>query len=189
MDDTLIVFTSDHGEELLDHGAWSHGRDFYDHQLHVPFIVRNPGGAHGGIRSESIVELVDLMPTLLAIGRAEIPAGVQGRDISGLFRALPVDELDITFATASTRYPNQYSARTLRHKLVYDVDEGTSTLFDLKYDPREQHGIRKPDENDRLRDEIVHHIAETTAEGKLDRESAEIPDALKERLEALGYLN
>ena len=44
LDRSLLVVTSDHGEELSDHGGWDHGWNFYEHQLHVPLLVRPPRG-------------------------------------------------------------------------------------------------------------------------------------------------
>jgi arylsulfatase A-like enzyme len=72
--DTLVVLTADHGEELGDHGWWKHGISVYEEQLHVPLIVRWDRRLPAGRRVEAPVELVDLVPTLLAAAGAPVEA-------------------------------------------------------------------------------------------------------------------
>ena len=79
--ETLIVFTSDHGEEFLDHGWWKHGRTVYEDQIHVPLIVRWDGRVPAGRRVGEAVELLDLAPTVLAAAGVEAPAGWEGIDL------------------------------------------------------------------------------------------------------------
>lgn len=85
-EDTLVVFTADHGELLGDHGIYRKGPQFYDPAIRVPLIVAGPGVAPGGRVSEAFVELVDLAPTLLeAVGEDPHP-GMQGRSFWPLLR-------------------------------------------------------------------------------------------------------
>jgi arylsulfatase A-like enzyme len=73
LENTLIVLTADHGEELGDHGGWKHGQTLYEEQIHVPLIVRWDGHVKPGTRLSGTVRLLDLVPTLLAAtgGKAE----------------------------------------------------------------------------------------------------------------------
>jgi arylsulfatase A-like enzyme len=64
-DRTLIVLTSDHGEEFYEHKGWRHGYSLYNEQLKVPLIMKFPGSEYGGKRITGNVSLVDLMPTIL----------------------------------------------------------------------------------------------------------------------------
>ena len=66
LQNTLIVLTSDHGEELYDHGGWKHGHTLYEDQIHVPLIVRWDGRIPAGKRLPGTVRLLDLVPTLIA---------------------------------------------------------------------------------------------------------------------------
>ena len=75
--DTLVVLTSDHGEELLDHGWWKHGITVYEEQLRVPLILRWDGRLPAGARVRRPVELVDLVPTLLAAARVGNDGGAR----------------------------------------------------------------------------------------------------------------
>jgi arylsulfatase A-like enzyme len=87
--DTLIVLTSDHGEELYDHGGWKHGHTLYEDQIHVPLIFRWDGRIPAGRRLPGTVRLVDVAPTLLSAAGGEVPASWQGED---LLPALTGDE-------------------------------------------------------------------------------------------------
>ena len=73
LEQSLLIFTSDHGEELFEHGDWSHGQNLFDHQLRVPLFIRNPQGLGGGTEVDTFIDLNDLMPTLLAAVGVDLP--------------------------------------------------------------------------------------------------------------------
>lgn len=83
--DTIVVFTSDHGDML-----WSQGRLMkqqpWEEAIHVPLLIRWPGRVPAGRTTAGLVGLVDLMPTLLTLAGVPIPAGVQGADLADLLR-------------------------------------------------------------------------------------------------------
>lgn len=79
--DTLVVLTSDHGEELYDHGGWKHGHTLYEDQIHVPLIFRWDGRIPAGRRIPGTVRLIDLAPTLLTAAGGEVPASWQGESL------------------------------------------------------------------------------------------------------------
>ena len=81
LENTIVIFTSDHGELLGDHGLIYKGCRFLEPLTHVPMIVSWPGRFSSGIRQESLVELVDLMPTVLEAAGMEIPYYVQGKSL------------------------------------------------------------------------------------------------------------
>jgi arylsulfatase A-like enzyme len=80
LDTTFVLLTSDHGEELLDHGQVGHGGTLYDEVLHVPLVLRPPGGA-GGERVVEPARLLDVFPTLAGAAGIPAPGGVEGRDL------------------------------------------------------------------------------------------------------------
>jgi len=88
MDQTLIVLTSDHGEELMDHGKVGHGGTLFEEVVRIPLMVRRPGGA-GPQRVATPARLLDVYPTLLASAGIEAPAGLEGRDLLDGSRATP----------------------------------------------------------------------------------------------------
>jgi arylsulfatase A-like enzyme len=80
-DETLVVFTSDHGDWLGDHGLFQKGIPHTRGLTRIPWMIRWPGVAEAGRRIEAPTSQVDLMPTLLDAAGAEIPYGVQGESL------------------------------------------------------------------------------------------------------------
>ncbi|MCZ6597819.1 MAG: sulfatase-like hydrolase/transferase [Planctomycetota bacterium] len=72
LDDTLVIFTSDHGEELNDHGLWEHNW-MYQTNLRIPLIMTWPNGLQGGVRVDAMVETVDILPTVCDLLDLELP--------------------------------------------------------------------------------------------------------------------
>lgn len=79
-DSTLIIITSDHGEEFLEHGGVGHGHALYQEQIHVPLIISGSGVSQGSI-SDVPAALYDIMPTTLSYLGVEVPESVEGLDI------------------------------------------------------------------------------------------------------------
>jgi arylsulfatase A-like enzyme len=183
-EDTILVLTSDHGEELLEHGGWDHGFNLYDHQLRVPLLIRAPGARESGRRLSRIANLVDVMPTLLALAKVEAPDGLEGRDLMG-----PEDAASATFAAATKHREGVHSVRKGRYKLIRDGRTGTESLFDVEADSAEYRDVAsvKKSEAERLSSLLARHI-ERSRGARLHPEMADIPEEIRKQLEALGYL-
>ncbi|WP_028354690.1 sulfatase-like hydrolase/transferase [Bordetella petrii] len=154
MRNTLIVFTSDHGDFLGDH--WLGEKElFYDTVQRVPLIVMDPGRAADATRGSierRLVESVDMVPTILRALDAPLPAHrLEGRALQPLlhgmddgqpWRDAAVSELDYSFRQARValgKTPQQaraWSVRTERWRYVYWLDEAEQ-LYDLRADPDE----------------------------------------------------
>ena len=80
LDTTFVVLTADHGEELFDHGQVGHGGTLYDEVLHVPLVLRPPGGAKGERIAEP-ARLLDVFPTLAGAAGIPAPKGLEGRNL------------------------------------------------------------------------------------------------------------
>jgi arylsulfatase A-like enzyme len=133
-EDTLIIVTSDHGEEFWEHGTYGH-HQVYDTTLHVPLIVRAPGGPRGERRSEP-VELIDLMPTLIHHADLPPPPTMQGRIID-LHRAHPdAGERDVI---GESNWPeHQIAVRVGEQKAVlFPEEDKPAEVFDLATAPGE----------------------------------------------------
>ena len=143
-DDTLVVFTSDHGEMLGDHGLIQKGCRFYEGLVRVPLILAWPGTIREGLVSDALVELTDLAPTLLQAAGAPVPDWMQGRSLLPLASGAAApqhhrdavlgeyfDALDAPDATRATMY------RERRYKLVVYHGHGLGELYDLERDPGE----------------------------------------------------
>lgn len=181
---TVLVLTSDHGEELLEHGGWDHGFNLYEHQIRVPLVIRAPGARGAGERVSRRANLVDVMPTLLALVKVTAPEGVEGED---LFASEKVDA--ISFASATKHREGVHALRTDRYKLLFDAKTGSVSLFDLEADPSEYRDIASENEADarKLLGALSRHIEEGRRK-RLQPESAVIPEEIRKRLESLGYL-
>lgn len=82
-DNTMVVVTSDHGEEFQEHGSWGHGHSVYQELLNVPLIMRFPGAIAAGTRIEPVVTTMDVAPTVLEASGVEVPGEFEGRSLIG----------------------------------------------------------------------------------------------------------
>lgn len=191
LDESVLVFTSDHGEELYEHGSWSHGANLFEHQLHVPLFVRLPGGQEGGRRVGAIVSLLDLAPTLAELAGVAPPAGWSGRSFARLATGDgAAADGGIGVATATRERPSLHALRTRDHKLVLDRENGEVQLFDLRADPGEAADVAASERAraEELRARLEAYLERVEERGVLPAESAAIPPELEAGLRALGYL-
>jgi arylsulfatase A-like enzyme len=139
LDDTLIVVTADHGEELWDHGHFFHGQSLYDELLHVPLLVHVPGGEAGGHVVEKTVRTADVLPTIAATLGLPAPSDLAGKPLLGPDGEPAVDADREVFAHAGNpEFPQRVARRPPDHKLIVTVEDGTEQLYDLRADPGER---------------------------------------------------
>ena len=158
-DDTLILYTSDQGFFLGEHGLFDK-RFMYEESLRMPLIVRYPREIKPGSVNSNIVLNVDFAETFLDYAGVPIPDGMQGRSLTPLFRGeVPRDWRTSMYYRYWMHLPHfkvaaHFGVRTERHKLIYyyglpldaagAVDEPTPPeweLFDLKKDPGEMNNV------------------------------------------------
>lgn len=140
-ENTLIVFTSDHGEMMGDHGLVHKGCRFYEGLTHVPLIFSWPARLKQTSRTTALAELTDIVPTLLEGLGLRVPEYVQGKSLwpvlSGAARHRPFvrseyhDALQMPDATHANMLRNE------RYKLVYYHGHPAGELYDLEKDPHE----------------------------------------------------
>ena len=129
-DNTLIVYTSDHGDYVGHHHMILKGGYMYDPLIKVPLVLKYPGQENAGQTSDALVSNIDLAPTLLRCAGCDTPPSMRGLDL----RAFP-EGRDVVFAEA--RGGAAYMARTATHKLLLCRDSTQSQFFDLERDPLE----------------------------------------------------
>lgn len=141
---TIVIYHSDHGEMLGDHGIYLKGPYFYEQVIRVPFIIRWPEGYKSGLKSDALVELADLAPTLLEAAGIPIPYGMQGRPMTKLLKGETSTHRSAVYSefyNANFEYdptPWATMVRTDRYKLfVYHSLGGWGELYDLERDPWE----------------------------------------------------
>jgi arylsulfatase A-like enzyme len=134
---TIVVVTSDHGEELFERGTLGHGHTLYDEVLLVPFLIRFPGGRSRGPIATP-VRTMDLFPTVLEALGQPVPAGLDGVSLMPLIRGGdPAPRSAVSEYVCFAADPTVQSLRTPREKLVVHPVTGQTELFDLVADPRE----------------------------------------------------
>ena len=140
----LIVVFGDHGELLGEHGHMGHiGRMLYEPLLHVPLVVKFPGETGLRGRDERPVQLVDVLPTVLAAAGAPLPPNVQGETLPDVTHPSIAEEDINPFLVA--RYGAVYDRGV---RVLYDgsyklitTTRGERMLFDLATDPREEQNL------------------------------------------------
>jgi arylsulfatase A-like enzyme len=140
-DNTIVIFMSDHGEMLGDHGIYLKGPFFYEPAVRVPLIVSWPGVVKAGVRSDALVELLDLAPTLLEASGLKPHPGMQGRSLWPLLTGKTSadhhrDDVFCEHYGTTHHRPGQESAyatmlRTKHHKLVVTHGHQGGELYDL----------------------------------------------------------
>ena len=165
-ENTIVIFMSDHGELLGDHGMYLKGPHMYDCSIQVPLIMAWPGHFQAGLRSDALVELVDLVPTLLTAAGMPIPIRVQGKSFFDICtgRADPHHHKDYIYAEY---YIGQPFHRKLKERpLVTTVRTRTSKLnsyagmeigelYDLKSDPGEHNNLWDNPQHSQLKQEML----------------------------------
>ena len=146
-DNTIVVYTSDQGFFLGEHG-WFDKRFMYEESLRMPFLVRYPNMTGPGNSDTDIVINEDFAPTFLDAAGVSIPSDMQGRSLTSLLRGrTPSDWRDAMYYhyyeyPASHMVRRHYGIRTKRYKLIHfyhDIDAWE--LYDLRKDPRELNNV------------------------------------------------
>ncbi len=138
----LIVFLADHGEEFQDHGKWLHGRSVFDELVHVPLIVKFPGRAWAGQRVSQQVQVVDVLPTVLASQDLKVPpvGVIAGRPLQPVLQGKAAEPPALS--EISHRGFVAHGIRTHDDKYVRRFSpEDDELYFDLTKDKKEQNSI------------------------------------------------
>ncbi|NIA06435.1 MAG: sulfatase-like hydrolase/transferase [Actinobacteria bacterium] len=134
-DDTMIIFTSDHGEYLGFHHMIRKTGYMYDPVVKVPLIVKYPGGWRGGTVCRRMVNNIDLAPTILALAGCPVGLEMKGLDLRN-----GSDGHEFIFATRG--HDEQLMVRSKTRKLILsDADHLISHFYDLQADPLEMNNL------------------------------------------------
>jgi arylsulfatase A-like enzyme len=144
---TLVVFTSDHGEEFGEHRWKGHDETLYDEVLRVPLIMRAPGLVPAGVRVRHQASLVDLAPTLLELLGVPPPRTLHGRSLVPFLRRPDDDGDGVVFAELVKRKKGRrfVAARTPTRKWIWhEPPDVPAEVYDLAADPGERQNIATP---------------------------------------------
>ena len=181
-DRTMIVLTSDHGEEFGEHGVvgW-HSHSLYDELLRVPLIIKYPNSRFAGTEVSRQVRSIDIAPTILAALGIEIPEEFQGVDLAEWLDTRGGRELAAVSRIDAADTRDFDSLRTEKWKL------DRRSLYDLSADPGEMQNRRA----DRLQtvEELEELLAEQVARHpRLAPQKVAVPKETLQDLKALGYI-
>jgi arylsulfatase A-like enzyme len=204
-DSTLIILTSDHGEEFKDHGSMGHKSSLFAEQVRVPLIVSHPKRVAVGQRIEAPVSGVDIMPTILELlGRPPF-AKAQGASL--------VPYLQPSSENADPPAPRHLfselgplgvawegsahlkAVRNERHDLIVSYDPASKRLFDRVDDPLEKKDLYEAKkETSEIRDlqaQLDKFVRDGLAynAGFREKNQIDIDEQTRERLRALGYMD
>jgi arylsulfatase A-like enzyme len=139
-DNTLIVFTSDHGELLGDHGIWMKGPFHYEPLVRIPLIACWPAGFGGGVRSGAVVNHLDLAATITAAAGLPASDDMDGTSLLPLCRR-QTDRVRQCTLVEHIDDPAKLRLKTIitpDRKLTWYAGQDDGELYDLQQDPREK---------------------------------------------------
>jgi N-acetylglucosamine-6-sulfatase len=178
LDDTIVVFTSDHGYFYGEHGLNEERRLAYEETARIPLVVRFPRAARAGAAVSQLVQIIDIAPTVLALAGVDDSAPRQGRSLVPLLadEDAPWRSSILLEYYTDTVFPRmltmEYQAvRTTRHKYIHYVDlTGADELYDLEADPYEMNNLLASDAGRRLLPELQAELARLQQETGYRRE-------------------
>jgi arylsulfatase A-like enzyme len=206
-DKTMIIVTSDHGEEFYEHQGWLHFDTLYEEVLHVPLIIKLPGSNYRGNRISNISREIDIGPTILdvlGINFSGVP--FEGRSLIGLIKKR---EKESRLSIGYKFYPqynnnHQYVfllQRISGHKdmskiiLNENIPKNSDSAFDIEFfhldqDPLEKHNLANIQriQTQRFMENIRQYYTEAKSAKDRSYKSGKIDKELRKRLKALGYI-
>ena len=167
-DRTLVVFTADHGVNLVEHGIFfDHIYGLYDGNIHVPLMFRWPGHLPGGVRLPQVLQISDIAPTLLEAAGLSVPSEMEGRSYWSPVSGQGEQRGHERVISVECTYEAKWSLRTEQYKFILPRQaalngEAARELYDLLADPREENNIAesRPDIAGEMEAELEGWLAE-----------------------------
>jgi len=170
MDNTLVIVTSDHGEQFGEHRLFAHGNSLYWPSLHIPLVLRLPARVPAGVRVPAPVGARDLAATILDLAGADNELGLPGESVARYWNrrdSMPDDQPPVrSEVTSLPRAPKEYpisrggdltSLVTGRYHYIRNGD-GKEELYDLEADPAEERDLANTAEGRDLLEQFRRHV-------------------------------
>jgi len=171
LENTIVIFSSDHGEMLGDHGIYLKGPYFYEPAIRVPLIISYPGRIKSQ-RSRALVESTDLAQTLLDAADLPHHPGMQGKSLWGLLTGESEphghrDDVYCEYYNAMPWHRNPTAQltmiRTQRHKIVVDNGNSIGELYDMGDDPMEHRNLWNDEDHRDLKTDMLLRLCNRMA--------------------------
>jgi arylsulfatase A-like enzyme len=201
-DRTIIIVTSDHGEGLKTHGILGHVDRLWNETIHVPLILYYPGMGYRGKVVDSLVNLLDIMPTILSFAHVRNKSPMEGQSLKYYATWSPIDRLfakpvDRYRTFASTFSPearvSSYAVTDLKDKVIHtpNREKWQWEAYELDDDPLEKKNLVKFDPKAfdalvSLKGLLEAHVHEAE-DAHSQRGNRTLTDEQKQMLKALGY--
>jgi arylsulfatase A-like enzyme len=196
---TLVIVTSDHGEEFMQHGQFLHGQ-YYDEIVHVPLIMKLPGTLPENVRVKSVVGTIDILPTVLDLLNIEKIDQIQGASLLSSVKPENETESPMSYGgldkTLVESIPISF-VRTNQYKLIRkERESGTiRELYNFVDDPMESTNVieHETDISKELEEYLLSWIEDceflkTSKSYSFDSEELILPAKIKRELKSLGYI-
>lgn len=155
LDETIVVFASDHGDQLGSQDRYFKSYPF-EESIHVPMIWSYPEGLPEGEECSELTSLIDLMPTFLSMCDIEVPASVQGEDLTAVLRGEETTDRTGVYIEDNIGTDNEWRAlRTHEHLLAVDRYGEDLYFYNTEDDPYQQHGLGDVVRKTSLRQQLV----------------------------------
>ena len=201
LDDTLVVFSADHGEELGEHhGYWHHQASLYEGVLHVPMIFKMPGKVPAGDRVPTLVSLVDLAPTILDLLGVKRPDAYEGASLAAAFEKKPIEHGPVFgewgdkmlyirteqykyvynpsgFQPPVKRERNQAGSETERKKDDHVLPLEKQELYEIAKDPKETNNLASSSPD------VIAKLESELKTGYMDKYGWKLEDKAEEKLQ------
>lgn len=143
LENTVIVFTTDHGHHIGTHNLTAKGGFAFEEDLRVPFVVTWKDHYPVNRRSDALISLVDFLPSILRLGGYPIPATVTGMDVTSVWSGEKDKVRDWVLAENHFQRTKFYQKTYIekRYKITWYMHTDEGELFDLEKDPRELHNL------------------------------------------------
>lgn len=197
-DSTLIMLVSDHGEEFYDHSGWGHGATLYDEQIRELFVLKEPFQNRAGAVDSSLVESIDIAPTLVAYVGGAVPDRWEGCDVLKTDTIRPTEPGPFDSWSLAKADWLKFTCTSLRNHseklyLVYHKDDAMTNIeyYDLRHDPLEKNDLsgymRFRDRIKSLRD-TISYMEESLSATSVSAGLKELDKATIQQLKGLGYI-
>ncbi|HTM47349.1 MAG TPA: sulfatase-like hydrolase/transferase [Bryobacteraceae bacterium] len=161
--DTIVLFSADHGDMLSSHGK-KDKQIWYDEAVNIPFLLRYPGRIRAGTKPRTMVNVVDVMPTLLSLAGVAIPKSAEGKDLSPVLEGIESAGQDASlianympFARQAFQYPEWRGVRTATHTYV-ETRKGPAELYDNRRDPYQMKNVVGAPEHSRQQSQLAGRL-------------------------------
>ena len=196
-ENTIIIITSDHGEEFGLHGHIGHSQTPFESVMRVPLLIRAPGKFKPGIKIDPVVSLVDILPTVLEMAvpptAASAPTGRRWHGVSllGLLRGTSKPAREAVFAESRRPGFQSVVARTNSHRYItYEDPAAAPRIYDLRTDLAEQNNLLTPElrkKGQRLAQRYQLWRNDARKRAVSIREAGSVDPETAAKLRALGY--